>query len=128
MRTILLLAIAVGLGYWIVTDTMNNGKLEQALDTYLSPANAASVEYFWAGALSIIGHTPAALYRNRRVIQKHPDSLYAPLAWVDIIDLLDAQHDRAGVFREADQFVAAYPQHPKVAYVRKKVNVLQSGI
>jgi outer membrane protein assembly factor BamD (BamD/ComL family) len=128
MRTLIILAIIVGLGYLTVTNYVRNGKVEQFLDAHPATLRNAAIEYYWGVGLRYTHYDQAAIFRYRRVIQKYPDTAYAPLAWVDIIDMLDEQKDREGVFREVAQFVVNYPDHPKVEYLRKKVYFLQSGI
>jgi TolA-binding protein len=128
MRTIILIALMLGAGYWAVANTMHNGALERFLDAHPSAVRNAAVEYYWGVALRYTHHNSSAIYRFRRVIEKYPDTAHAPLAWVDVIDIIDERNDRTGVFREAAQFIAAYPDHSKAEYVKKKVYFLQNGI
>jgi len=128
MRVVLIVAILVAVGYYTVPDYVHKGNVERLLDAHPSATRNAPIEYYWAETLRLINHDESAIYHFRRIIKKYPDSAYAPLAWVDIIDIFDDRNDREGVFREAAAFMAEYPDHSKVGYVQKKINFLKYGL
>lgn len=128
MRALIIVVFTLGLGYWIATDYAKEGRVERFLDAHPSSQRNAPVEYYWAMALRLMHNAPAAIYRYRRVVKKYPDTAYAPLAWIEIIDIYYEDNNRESVFREAEQFLAAYADHPKAELVRKKVYFLQSGM
>lgn len=128
MKKILLAALLLGLGYWGVTDFVRSGKLERYLDAHPAPVRNAAIEYYWGAALRYIHHPASAEYRFRRVMKVYPETPYAPLAWFDLISMLEDAGNQSAVLTEAELFVEAYPDHHKAALARNKIHILKYGI
>lgn len=126
MRAFLIVAILVAAaGFW-TKSIVQNGALERFLDAHPHAQINPSLEYYWAFLLNISRHTMSADYRYGRVIEKYPDSKYAPRASLDLIELVDS--DRSRVMAESRGFLEKYPKHPKAELIRKKLEVMEHGI
>lgn len=128
MKKLLIVVLVLGIGYWGFTDILRSGKLERYLDAHPAPVRNAAIEYYWGAGLRYTHHPASAEYRFRRIIKVYPETPYAPLAWFDLITQLEDAANQQAVLKEAELFVAAYPDHPKAELVRKKIHVLKFGI
>lgn len=128
MKKLLLAVLLLGLAYWGAADAVRSGRLERFLDANPSPVRNAAIEYYWGAGLRYIHHPASAEYRFRRIIKRYPETPYAPLAWVDLITMLEDAGNRSAVLAEAELFIAAFPDHHKAALVRRKIHVLKFGV
>ena len=126
MRIMLLLLIAAAVaGFWL-KDAAQKGRIDRYLDTHPNVKFNSTVEYYWGSLLELAQHAKSAQYRYRRVMERYPESKYAPNAWVAYIQLID--DDRQKVVAESKRFIETYASHPKAELLRKKLLVMEQGI
>lgn len=127
MRKFILFCIAVFLlGTW-TSDFIHSGRFEKFLDAHPNPQVNPRLEYYWGTLLSLANHRTSAEYRFRRVRDQYPGSAYAPLAWVELIELIDDDGDRKAVLSESNSFLEKFRDHSKADFIKRKITYLQHG-
>ena len=127
MRLFLLFCAAcVAAGFWF-SGFVKSGRLPAYLDAHPDAKRNACIEYYWGMAGNLADHKEPALRKYRGVVEKYPDSKYAPLAWYETIHLIDGHEPNENIVREGNRFLARYPSHPKAELVRKKIIFIEHG-
>jgi outer membrane protein assembly factor BamD (BamD/ComL family) len=127
MRKFLVLTIIVAVVAVWCKGFVRSGRMDDYLDRHPNPQLNAPLEYYWGVLLELVSHTSSAEYRFERVQDKYPKSEYAPLAWSEIIEMLDGQGKHDQVVLEGKKFLVTYPQHPKAELIRRKIAVIEDG-
>lgn len=127
MRKFVLACILIfGAGYF-VKDFVVSGKFERFMDTHPNARINPAVDYYWAVLANLSKHSAAVKYHAARVMEKYPDSPYAPRAWAEVINLLYDAGNKPAMLDEGNKFLEKYPDHPAAEKIRKKVAFLDHG-
>ncbi|HBU69075.1 MAG TPA: hypothetical protein DEE98_01685 [Elusimicrobia bacterium] len=105
-----------------------SGHLQAFLDSHPNTVVNPQLEYYWAVGLELSGREDSAVRRYARVLEKYPDSEYAPLAWFASIDYFDSMGNRPMVTEEGQKFLDKYPDHPKSELIRKKLEYIKGTL
>lgn len=129
MKKLIVFIVVIGaLVFWF-KNCVQSGNFEKYLDAHPAPALNSTVEYYWGMLLNMADRKQSAAYRLHRVVEKYPKSEYAPLAWVEYIDILDDMGNRARTIEESKKFLQSeYSDHPKAEMIRKKLKYFEQGI
>ena len=125
-KIIVLLAVIIALMFWSL-NFVKSGKFERYLDNHPNEALNSSIEYYWTLTLELAGRVDSAKYRYQRIMEKYPDTEYAPLAWFALIEGMDEGGSRGLVLDECNKFIEKYPTHPKSDVLRKKITFIQGN-
>lgn len=125
-KFVLVCLILFGAGY-LIKDFVVSGRFEKFMDTHPNEHINPAVDYYWAVLANLANRYTPAKYHALRVMEKYPDSPYAPKAWADIIDMLFDEENRPRVMEEGNKFLEKYPDHPRAEIIRKRIIVLEHG-
>lgn len=126
-KMVVVLAAAVLFGYWF-KGFVQNGGLERYIDAHPGRASNPAVEYYWGMAMNIAGRQQSALHRLARVTEKYPKSEYAPVAWIEYIEIIDRSGDKKKVLEESKAFIASdYAEHPRAEIIKRRISVIEHG-
>jgi outer membrane protein assembly factor BamD (BamD/ComL family) len=126
MRTFIIVCVLCFLAFAGARDAVRSGRLERFLDAHPQASRNAAIEYYWGVLAGLANRELAAEYRFLRVMEKYPETTYAPLAWAERIDLLFDRGNRPLVLQESTQFLEKYSSHPKADIIRKRVYYIQN--
>lgn len=127
MRKFVLVCLLLFGAAYLINDFVVSGRFEKFMDTHPNEHINPAVDYYWAMLASLANHNIPAKYHALRVMEKYPESPYAPKAWVEIINMLYDEENRPRVIEEGNKFLEKYPDHPRADLVRKKIVFLQQG-
>jgi outer membrane protein assembly factor BamD (BamD/ComL family) len=126
MRTFIIVCAVIFLAGIGARDADRNGAFERFLDTHPHPQRNAAIEYYWGILVGLANHAQSAHYRLHRVVEKYPQTRYAPLAWAELIDRLFDEGKRPQVLEESAKFLSQYPDHFKAEIIKKRVYYIQN--
>ena len=125
-KFVLVCLIIFGAGY-LVKDYVVSGRFERFMDTHPNASINPAIDYYWTVLASLADHRESAKYHAGRVLEKYPESSYAPKAWAERINVLYAEDKKNEVLDEGSKFLEKYPDHPRAEIIRKRILFLQHG-